>query len=234
MPMQNLHNWEYDHGKVLEREQHHSSPNHPIPTRSGNPVKQLFQRWWNLGNLDFQKVVQTRNLGSCCKQKDSNLNGNLTSLICEQKIPFGKPAFWTIFTCRIGRKTTSEKSWNIHVFRLGTFCRKASFLEPCFSSAMALEPSLAKANDHVPLFQAWCLWHFNCKIICYNPPSLNSQIPGPHSENHTWEYNPSTLWRLFESRPVQTDYTIRWLWDSSPSIKLQVFKYTTDAFVCIL
>ena len=94
--------------------------------------------------------------------------------------------------------------------------------------------SLAKANDHVPLIQAWCLWHFNCKIICYNPPSLNSQIPGPHSENHTWEYNPSTLWRLFESRPVQTDYTIRWLWDSSPSIKLQVFKYTTDAFVCIL
>lgn len=186
MPMQNLHNWEYDHGKVLEREQHHSSPNHPIPTRSGNPVKQLFQRWWNLGNLDFQKVVQTRNLGSCCKQKDSNLRAcglqfpNFWPLWFVEKNHLWKPAFWTIFTCRMGRKTTSEKSWNIHVFRLGTFCRKASFLEPCFSSAMALEPSLAKAQTTMcRLFKLDVFWHFNCKIICYNPPSLNSTYSWP-------------------------------------------------------
>ena len=73
MPMQNLHNLEYDHGKVLERERHHSSPNHPIPDRSHNPSENFFKGAGIKANLDLQKVVP-QGIWCYVAMQDSNLS----------------------------------------------------------------------------------------------------------------------------------------------------------------
>lgn len=187
MPMQNLHNWEYDHGKVLEREQHHSSPNHPIPARSGNPVKQLFQSW-NLGNLDFRKWSKQGIWGSCCKQKDSNLRvcglqwEFLTSYIdLWTKITFGNLPL-NNFYMQDGQGSDIRKIMK-HPCFLGWALSVAKhlFWSPVSHLPWHWSPVLQRQTTMCRLFKLDVFWHFNCKIICYTPPSLNSTYSWPAS-----------------------------------------------------